>query len=333
MGELQLSLELVPLIAPVAVFLAIVLFGAGAYRTANHGGLVVRKRLAAFAPAASGALAMPSIEGVALLKRENFSSIRGLDRLLHRNNLGTRISLELARAALPLRVGEYFLLRWLAGLGLLLLVSRAAQSPLIGVVAGVGGYFVPVLYVRWRQTKRLRDFDDQLVDALTLIANALKSGYSFLQGVEAIAREMPAPIGVEFEQALREIRVGGAVEESLMAISERVRSVDFEMVVTAMVIQRQVGGNLTEILTGIAHTVRERHRILREVRVLTSQERMSGFVIAALPVFLVVMLSVVSPGYIVGMWADPVGKIILGASFVMEVLGLIVIRKIVEIEV
>src|SRR4051794_37455688 len=111
-----MNLDLVPLIAPVAVFLAIMLLGAGVYRTANHGGLIVRKRLAAFAPAASGAVTLPSIEGVALLKHQRFSSFRGLDRLLHRNNFGTRISLELARAALPLRVGEYFLLRWLIGL-------------------------------------------------------------------------------------------------------------------------------------------------------------------------------------------------------------------------
>ena len=331
--DLNLSLQLVPLIAPAAMFLAIMLLGAGVYRTANRGGLIVRKRLATFAPAPNGALAMPTIEGVPLLKHKSFSSFRGLDRLLHRNNVGMRISLALARAALPLRVGEYLLVRWLIGLALLLLVSQGAKSVPIGLVAGIGGYFLPALYVRWRIAKRVREFDDQLVDALTLIANALKSGYSFLQGMEAIAREMPAPIGVEFEQALREIRVGGSVEEALMSISERVRSTDFEMVVTAMVIQRQVGGNLTEILIGIAYTVRERHRILREVRVLTSQERMSGYVIAGLPVFLVVMLSVVSPGYISGMWLDPLGKIILGASLVMAVLGLLVIRKIVDIEV
>ena len=328
-----MSLQLVPLLAPLAVFVAVMLLGAGIYRTANHGGLLARKRLSVFAPSPSGTLAMPVIDGIPLLKRERFSSFQLLDRLLHRNNLGSRVALDLARAAVPLRVGEYFLLRWLAGFGLLLLVSHSTHALVIGLVAGVFGYFLPALYVRWRQHKRVREFDDQLVDALTLIANALKSGYSFLQGMEAIAREMPAPIGAEFEHALREIRVGGSVEDALVAISERVRSADFELVVTAMVIQRQVGGNLTEILSSIAYTVRERHRILREVRVLTSQERMSGYVIAALPVFMVVMLTFMSPGYIVGMWHDGTGRILLGAGFLMELFGLLVIRKIVEIEV
>jgi tight adherence protein B len=328
-----MSMQLVPLLAPIAIFLAIVLFGAGLYRIVNQGGLLVRKRLAAFAPSGGGPVAMPVIEGVPLLKRQRFSSIAGLDKLLQRNDRGTRMARDLARAGLPLRVGEYVMIQWIAGIGLMLLTGRASSSVPIALISGIGGYFAPALYVRWRQAKRVREFDDQLVDSLTLIANALKSGYSFLQGMEAIAREMPAPIGVEFEQALREIRVGGSVEESLIAISDRVRSSDFELVVTAMVIQRQVGGNLTEILTSIAYTVRERHRILREVRVLTSQERMSGYVIAALPVFLVVMLSIMSPGYISGMWHDELGKFILGAGFVMEVLGLLVIRKIVEIEV
>lgn len=331
--SLEQTLQLAPLLAPVAAFLAVLLFGAGAYRIANHDGLLARKRLAAFAPAPSGAVTLPTLEGTPLLKRERFSSFQALDKLLRRNDLGTRLSLDLARAAVPLRVGEYLLLRWLLGLLLLFVAVRASRALPLALVAGVIGYFLPALYVRWRQVKRVRAFDDQLVDALTLISNALKSGYSFLQGMEAIAREMPAPIGTEFEQALREIRVGGSVEESLVAISQRVRSADFELVVTAMVIQRQVGGNLTEILTSIAYTVRERHRILREVRVLTSQERMSGYVIAGLPVFLILALSFMSPGYISGMWADAIGRIILGASFVMEVLGLLVIRKIVEIEV
>ncbi|HLG70955.1 MAG TPA: type II secretion system F family protein [Chloroflexota bacterium] len=331
--DLQLSAQLVPLVAPVAMFVAVMLLGAGIYRTANHGGLIARKRLSAFAPAPSGVVAMPMIEGSPLLKHERFSTFGLLDRLLHRNERGHRIALELARAALPLRVGEYLLLRWVLGLAFAFIVTEKSKALPIGLIAGVAGYFLPALYVRYRQNKRVREFDDQLVDALTLIANALKSGYSFLQGMEAIAREMPAPIGVEFEQALREIRVGGSVEDALGAIHERVRSVDFEMVVTAMVIQRQVGGNLTEILTSIAYTVRERHRILREVRVLTSQERMSGYVIAGLPVFMVVALSLLSPGYISGMWRDELGKIILSASAVMELVGLLVIRKIVEIDV
>jgi tight adherence protein B len=325
--------ELIPLVAPLAVFMVIVLFGAGVYRIANQGGLLARRRLAAFAPASSGQAAIAVFEGSPLFKRQRFSSIDALDRLLARKDYGARLSVELARAGLPLRVGEYLLIRCVLALALVFEVRNQLGSLPVGLVAGLLGYFLPPLYVRFRQGKRLRQFDDQLVDALVMMANALKSGYSFLQAMEAISREMPEPIGVEFEQALREIRVGGAVEDALGGIHRRIKSADFELVVTAMVIQRQVGGNLTEILANIAYTIRERHRILREIRVLTAQERLSGYVIAGLPAALIVLLAFLSPDYIHNMWNDFSGKLLLGGGFVMQMLGLLVIRKIVDIEV
>jgi len=324
----------ITLVAPGLAFLVVILLGTGIYRTANQGGLTARRHIAAFAPTggarASGGLVLDSRQ---LFKEQRFSSIGLLDRLLRLKNHGANISIELARAGLPLLAGEYLLMRF--GLAMLVLVAvrTTSHSAVIGLLTGVVGYFAPVLYVRRRQGKRAQEFDDQLVDALVLIANSLKSGYSFLQGMEAVAREMPAPIGVEFEEALREIRMGGAVEEGLMNVSKRVRSAEFELVVTAMVIQRQVGGNLTEILSNIAHTVRERHRILREVRVLTAEERMSGYIVACLPVFLVVGLSIISPAYIQGMWDDGAGRIILGVGFVMALAGVLLMRKIVEIDV
>jgi len=324
---------LIPLVAPLAAFMVIALMGAAVYRMANQGGLLARKRLAAFAPAPTAAAAVAILEGSPLFKRQRFSSIESLDRLLQRKDYGAKLAIELARAGMPLRVGEYLLMRGVIGLGLLLAVRSVVGAWPLAIVAGVAGWFLPVLYVRFRQSKRVRQFDDQLVDALVLMANALKSGYSFLQAMEAISSEMPAPIGVEFEHALREIRVGGPVEEALSGIHQRVRSVDFELVVTAMVIQRQVGGNLTEILANIAYTIRERHRILREIRVLTAQERLSGYVIAALPAALVVLLSFMSPGYIQGMWNAPSGKLLLAGGFLMQMAGLFVIQKIVDIEV
>jgi tight adherence protein B len=310
------------------------LFGAGVYRSAHQGGLIARKRLTAYAPAGQGQIAAaPLISASPLLRRRQFSSIGMLDRLLQRKDYGQKTSLELARAGLPLRVGEYLLARWVLALLLFVILRGLTHTSVIGLLGGVIGYFLPLLYVRMRQAKRVRLFDDQLVDGLVLIANALKSGYSFMQGMEAIAREMPEPMGAEFEQALSEVRVGGAVEESLVGISQRVRSMDFELVVTAMIIQRQVGGNMSEILSNIAYTVRERHRILREVRVLTAQERLSGYIIACLPVFLILILSVINPGYIGGMVAQTSGRLMLGLGFVMELLGLLVIRKIVDIDV
>ncbi|HEY8693289.1 MAG TPA: type II secretion system F family protein [Chloroflexota bacterium] len=321
-------------LASSAVFVTILLFGLGVYRIANHGGILARRRVSVFAPARSKAAAadMPG-NAPLLLHPPRFSNISILDNLLRRKGRGARLSLKLARAALPMRVGEYLLVRCAVALVLGALAGRALGALVPAVAAGLGGYFLPVLYVRARQKKRVRAFDDQLVDALVLMSNSLKTGYSFMQAMESIVREMPEPIGVEFDQALREIRMGGAIEDALLGISERVRSTDFELVVTAMVIQRQVGGNLTEILSNIAYTIRERHRILREVRVLTAQERMSGYIVAGLPVAMVVLLSLLSPSYISSMWAATSGRVIMGVGFVLELLGLLVIRKLVDIEV
>jgi tight adherence protein B len=326
--------ELTVLVAPGMAFLVILLFGLGVYQLQHRGGLLARRRVAAFAPQVSSAAFTGMMLGEnALFKRQRFSSIDLLDRLLQRKQRGAKMAMELARAGMPLRVGEFLMMRWLAGgLFALLVWKVTAAAPMI-IVAAVAGYFLPVLYVRRRQAARLRTFDDQLVDGLVLLANSLKSGYSFLQGMEAIAREMPAPIGAEFDEVLREIRIGGSVEEALLNMSERIRSADFELVVTAMVIQRQVGGNLTEVLANIAYTVRERHRILREVRVLTAQERASGYLVASLPVFLVFLLSLINPHYISGMWAEQTGKALLCAGFVMAALGLLVMRKMVDIDV
>jgi len=323
----------ITLIAPGLAFVVVLLFGTGVYRTVNQGGLLARRRIASFAPGNAARVESGPMADSPLFKKQRYSSIGLLDALLGQKGRGAAMSMELARAGLPLLAGEYLLIRWGAALLALVVVKGVSQSLPVALVTAVASFFIPLLYVKRRQAKRAQQFDDQLVDALVLIANSLKSGYSFMQGMEAVAREMPDPIGVEFEEALREIRMGGAVEEALTNISKRVRSADFELVVTAMVIQRQVGGNMTEILSNIAYTVRERHRILREVRVLTAQERMSGYIVACLPVFLVVGLSIISPKYIQGMWLDPSGKLILAAGFVMALAGLLVMRKIVEIDV
>jgi tight adherence protein B len=321
-------------VASSAVFVTVLLFGVGVYRIVNHGGILARRRLSAFVPARSATAALRTPEYAPLLLHPTrYSSIGLLDRLLQRKGRGAKLALELARAALPLRVGEYLLIRFAVALTIGAVAARATGSLPGGLAVGMVGHFLPVLYVRARQKKRIRAFDDQLVDALVLMANSLKSGYSFLQAMESIVREMPPPIGAEFDQALREIRMGGPIEEALLGISARVRSTDFELVVTAMIIQRQVGGNLTEILANIAYTIRERHRIMREVRVLTAQERMSGYIVAALPLAMVLLLSVMSPTYIASMWNAPSGRIIMAVGFGLELVGLMVIRKLVDIDV
>ena len=189
----------------------------------------------------------------------------------------------------------------------------------------------------------MRAFDDQLADTLSLWVNALRSGYSVLQGMEAIATESPPPVSVEFERVVQEVRLGLSVENSLDNMYNRVPSEDLDLVITAVNIQREVGGNLAEVLESISHTIRERIRIKGEIRTLTAQGRASGVIISLLPVALGGLLYMINPGYVSELWVReapfiipgilPCGWIVLGIGLGMILMGALAIRKIVDIEV
>ncbi len=323
----------VMVLAPLAAFTGVCLVVFGVYRIVNHPGVLARQQLADFVGPVRGGAAGRLLAAGSLIRRRQFSDIPGLDRLLRQSGRGSRLSMELARAGMKLSPGEYLLIRFSAGTVLALVAYKATSAPLIAAGALAAGWFLPFLYVRRRAATRTRLFDEQLVNALTLLSNALKSGYSFLQGMESAAREMPDPLGSEFEVALGELRIGASVEDALGQMAARVRSKEFELVCTALSVQRQVGGNLTEILTHLSQTIRQRHRLVREVRVLTAEQRVSGYVVAALPFVLSLGLFLINPGYQLGFWNDPAGRTMLGVGLVLELLGLAIIRRLMVIEV
>ena len=197
------------------------------------------------------------------------------------------ISKDLARADIKLRVGEYILV-WMGVIALTGFVAwylgqRQILSALIGAVVG---FFIPGFYVRREQAKRLRRFDEQLADMLNLMVNGLRAGYSTLQALEAVSKELPPPISDEFRRVVQEMQLGVTMERALDNLYRRINSKDLDLVITAMNVQREVGGNLSEILETISHTIRERVRIKGEIRVLTSQVMMSGKFLASMPVLL-----------------------------------------------
>ena len=208
------------------------------------------------------------------------------------------------------------------------------------LVATVLGWWVPRFYVGRRKAARLQAFNDHLADTITLIANALRAGASFLQAIELVVRETQPPISTEFNRVIREVNLGLPFEQALANMVRRVRSDDLELMTTAISIQHQVGGNLAEILDSIAFTIRERIRIQGEIRTLTAQQRLSGYVVAGLPIFLIVILSVIAPTFMQPMFEAPpdvlgipLGVIILGVGGIMMLIGFLAIRRIVDIEV
>jgi tight adherence protein B len=207
------------------------------------------------------------------------------------------------------------------------------------LVAVLAGWWVPRFYVNRRKGKRLQAFNDHLADTITLIANALRAGASFLQAIELVVRETQPPISTEFNRVIREVNLGLPFEQALSNMVRRVRSDDLELMTTAITIQHQVGGNLAEILDSIAFTIRERVRIMGEIRVLTAQQRLSGYIVAGLPIFLIAILSVVAPGFMAPMFGPPeiiglpVGVLMLAFGAFMMLIGFLAIRRIVDIKV
>lgn len=209
-----------------------------------------------------------------------------------------QVSEMLARADVKLRPAEWYLIR--AGTVLLLaLIGLALYRNLIfAAILGAVGLFIPPLVLRFRARRRLGRFNDQLGDTLILLSNALKAGYSFPQAMASIARSAPPPTAEEFARATREVQLGVTTDAALSHMVSRIRSDDLDLVVTAVQIQRVVGGNLAEIFDNIAFTIRERIRIKGEIRTLTAQARASSFIITGLPIGLALILEAINPTYI-----------------------------------
>jgi tight adherence protein B len=268
------------------------------------------------------------------------------DRAVQQRDWGANMARELARADLQLRPSEYLAIRAGFTIGTPLVVYLigatiipSLANPIALMVALILGWWVPRYWVNRRKSKRLNAFNDHLADTITLVANALRAGASFLQAIELVVRETQPPISTEFNRVIREVNLGLPFEQALSNMVRRVRSDDLELMTTAITIQHQVGGNLAEILDSIAFTIRERIRIKGEIRTLTAQQRMSGYVVAGLPIFLVVILSVIAPTFMEPMFGPPeivgipLGVIILALGGIMMIIGFLAIRKIVDIEV
>ncbi len=237
------------------------------------------------------------------------------------------------QAGLPILGSEFLVIAAiggvLAGVAVFLLTMKPLTAVIVAIAALIGEWF----YVLYRIDKRRKDFVNQLGDCLTTVANALRAGFSFLQSMELISKEMEPPISEEFARTIRDMKLGARMENALESMDLRVGCPDFSLVVTAVLIQHQVGGNLAQILDSISSTINERIRMRREVMALTAQGRASGWVLALLPIALAAILSIINPSYLAPLWEDPIGRVAIGAALVMELIGFFVIKRIVDIEV
>ena len=242
-----------------------------------------------------------------------------------------RMDFKMQQADWPMLGSEFEIILALFGLIGGLIALAATLSPWTGLAVGAGCIAAGLLFLDLYIKRRQKAFTNQLGDMLTMVANALRAGFGFMQAFELIAKEMDAPIGREVQKVVNEVNVGSTLETALENMQKRVQSSDFELVITAVLIQKQVGGNLAQILDTISGTINERIRMRREVLALTAQGRLSGVVLALLPVGLAVLLSIVNPNYLQPLWQEQIGKIAVGGAIFMEIMGYIIIQRIVDI--
>lgn len=262
-----------------------------------------------------------------------YNCIEAIAKALGRLQQGRRIELLMQQADWPIRGTEFeaILLLWGGLVGLItFLVTLKGAMFFAGALAGI---LMGLALLGLRIRRRRKKFTNQLGDMLTMVANALRAGFSFMQAFELISREMDAPMGREVQLVVNEVNLGNTLESALDNMQRRVASPDFELVVTAVLIQRQVGGDLASILDTISETIAERVRMRREVMALTAQGRASGWVLAAIPVALFAILYMMSPSYLSPLIDTEIGRMFMIGALVLEVIGFFVIQRIVDIKI
>ncbi len=318
--------------ALIMVFFAVTLFVYGVFLVATSGRIELSRRMRTYT-ARIGELDR-GINSIQRFKGFNWKmAFREASRIFSGRTFTKKIETELMKADIPLRGEEYIMMNVLLVAGLSFIALVGTRNAVLAWFGGIAGFIVPKILVSRLKAKRIQKFNSQIGDALVVMSNSLRAGFSFLQSMEMVSREMPNPISEEFAHALREMNLGTPTEEALVNLTKRIDSEDIDLVITAVLIQRQVGGNLAEVLDSISHTIRERIRIKGEIKTLTAQGRVSGIIVGVLPVVIGLILSLINPSYIGVLFTNPIGWAFIVAGIISQTVGIALIKKTVDIKI
>lgn len=319
----------------IVIFISTFIFCLTAYRYITHDQQIVQARLEQFINTSAVSNELVKDTSYPQITRNVTwrSIIRTLSKVFESQQLSRFMEHKLIQAGWPIKGSEFLVVCVGAALVVALVVLIFTAKLVLALLGASLGCLLPALILQVKIAKRVRLFNEQLGDCLVLIANSLRTGYSFMQAVEMVSSQMPQPISVEFGRALREMNLGITTEDALNNLAKRINSDDLDLVITAVLIQRQVGGNLAEVLDSIAETIRERVKIKGEIKTMTAQGRISGLIIGIMPIGLGLMIYVINPEYINILFSTTPGKMMLVGAAVSEVMGILFIHKIVNIEV
>ena len=274
-----------------------------------------------------------SAEESGLVKEKHEGVLPSLDRIAAGTTHGSALANWIEQTGVRISISGLLMLSF----GLAVLFGFIAASALRMAIGWVGGSLLgcslPFIFLRVKRTRRLRAFEEAFPEALDLIARALKAGHAFATGLKMVADEMPEPIGPEFRKTFDEQNFGLPLKDALANLTVRIPLLDVRFFSTAVLIQRETGGNLAEILENLGHVVRERFKILRQVRVYTAHGRLTGYVLLGLPAFLAIALAFINPEHMQLLFTERLGHMMLGATVIMQTVGYFWIKQVVKIEV
>ena len=296
----------------------------------KKGESVVQRRLEAIDRGLRRGRSSPQLK---LLRDELLSDVPSLHRLLAHGSWARRLRDYISQAGLNIKPGRLVLLSGVLGLGGYLVLGLFDQGPILALLAAVGAVLAPLAFVRIKRSRRLRAFEKNFPEAIDLLGRAVRAGHSFTTGLEMIATELPEPVAGEFRTMFDEQNFGLPLRDALLNLTERMPILDVRFFVTALLIQKETGGNLAETLDNLSHVIRERFRILGEVRTRTAQGRMTAGILMALPPSMILILRALNPDYIGLLFADPWGPYMLGVAAMLQIVGSAMLWKIVNIEV
>jgi tight adherence protein B len=268
-----------------------------------------------------------------LAREELMSEIPWMNRILLKLEVTTKLKQLIDQADVHITVSRLVLFSLTAGVMAFLAVSMISTSYLLMTFAGLVAMSLPYLHIRMKRTKRLNKFLQLLPDALDLMSRGLSAGHAFTEALQMVATEMPEPISMEFRKTYEEQNLGLSLKLALENMVQRVPLLDLRMCVTAVMIQRETGGNLSELLEKVAFTIRERFRIMEDLKTMTLSSRWSAWLLCGLPIFLAVYVTVMNPGYMDVLWRDPRGHKLIAVAAIMQVLGMLMVQKIMKIRI
>lgn len=266
-------------------------------------------------------------------KKERRDAFPAISRMLEKRGYLDPLTRHLAKAGWDMRASEFVVLNIGAAVLPMLIVWLTTRSAPFSLIALIIGAVLPYFSVRVAQAQRMRKFETQLPDGLMLIASSLRSGYGFMRAVQVLTQEMDPPISTEFRKTMEEVNVGIPTEQALYNMTQRVDSYDLELMVSAVGVQLQVGGNLSNLLDTIAETIRERQRIRAEVSTLTAEARLSGVILFCLPLAMLVIISLLNPGYIGPLIKTQFGHLLIGAAIAFQALGGLIMYRMLQLDV